>query len=85
MQAWDVLETIDFNHIRDCAYCGKTFLATKRQIYCAALCSQRMRMRRYLEVHKGELRERRRQAYEGRQREKLGGKVRIARRARGEG
>lgn len=54
------------SHIERCQApdCGRLFLRIRRQSYCSAECSQRVRSRRWYEAHRDEARERRREAYE---------------------
>jgi len=50
--------------IRMCEECSKIFLRSRRQEYCSKQCSQRVRTRRWYEIHKEEAKDKRRQTYE---------------------
>lgn len=60
------------SHVERCQApdCGGLFLRIRRQAYCCAECSQRVRSRRWYEEHREKARERRRDAYERQIRQK---------------
>jgi hypothetical protein len=67
--------------VRFCEACGQPFLRRRRQVYCSPKCSQKIRTGKHRLSHRPEINKRRRLAYEKKQREKLGPKVRVGRSA----
>jgi len=43
--------TASQQRIRQCIECRRIFLAVRRQVYCAPVCSQKARTRRFLKAH----------------------------------
>lgn len=72
------------SHIERCQApdCGRLFLRARRQIYCCAECSQRVRSRRWYEAHRDEARGQRREAYQKEVRRKSYAGVKVQRRTR---
>lgn len=63
--------------------CLQLFLRTRRQTFCSAQCSQRVRSQRWYRAHRNEAREQRREAYQKDVRRKLSARVKVQRRKGG--
>jgi len=69
-------------NLRFCESCGNPFIRVRRQAYCSPRCSQKVRTAKHRFHHREKINERRRRAYEKKQREKLGPNVRVGRAAK---
>jgi hypothetical protein len=65
---------VEARNLRFCETCGDAFIRIRRQAYCSPRCSQKVRTARHRFHHRNDINERRRRAYEKKQREKLGPK-----------
>jgi hypothetical protein len=62
--------------------CRKLFLRSKRQVYCGARCSQRLRTQRFREAHPERVSDLRHASHARKQRKRLGPRVKVERRSR---
>ncbi len=71
---------VEAERLRFCKVCGQPFLRQRRQEYCTPRCSQKIRTFTHRYHHRERINERRREAYEKKQRETHGANVVVRRR-----